>query len=197
MQFNWSPGIGDPTVGGWLTVILYVLASVSCWRAARKVGARDINTLQERRGWQFISVLFLALGINKQLDLQSALTEAGRVVANIQGWYAQRALVQLAFIVVVAIICTIAGIALVIWARRARLPARLALVGTIFVLCFVLIRAASFHHVDRFISTEFLGLRWNWILEMGGIALVLIASEWQQHQLGAPIRLTERRNGAR
>ena len=197
MQFNWSPGIGDPTVGGWLTVILYVLASVSCWRAARKVGARDINTLQERRGWQFISVLFLALGINKQLDLQSALTEAGRVVANIQGWYAQRALVQLGFIVVVAIICTIAGVALVIWARRARLPARLALIGTMLVLCFVLIRAASFHHVDRFISTEILGLRWNWILEMGGIALVLIASEWQQHQLGAPIRLTERRNGAR
>ena len=182
MQFDWSPRIGDPTVGGWLTVILYVLASVSCWRAARKVGARD-KYLQERRGWQFISVLFLALGVNKQLDLQSALTEAGRVVANIQGWYAQRALVQLAFIVVVAIICTIAGIALVIWARRARLPARLALIGTILVLCFVLIRAASFHHVDRFISTEFLGLRWNWILEMGGIALVLVASGWQQHQL--------------
>ena len=183
MQFNWSPRIGDPTVGGWLTVILYVLTSVSCWRAARKVGARDINTLHERRGWQFISVLFLALGINKQLDLQSALTEAGRVVANIQGWYAQRALVQLAFIVVVAIICTIAGIALVIWARRARLPARLALIGTILVLCFVLVRAASFHHVDRFISTEFLGLRWNWILEMGGIAVVLVASGWQQHEL--------------
>jgi hypothetical protein len=180
MQFDWSPRIGDPTVGGWLTVILYVLASVSCWRAARKVGTRDI---QERRGWQFISVLFLALGVNKQLDLQSALTEAGRVVANIQGWYAQRALVQLAFIVVVAIICTIAGIALVIWARRARLPARLALIGTILVLCFVLVRAASFHHVDRFISTEFLGLRWNWILEMGGIAVVLVASGWQQHEL--------------
>ena len=41
MQFDWSPRIGDPTVGGWLTVILYVLASVSCWRAARKVGTRD------------------------------------------------------------------------------------------------------------------------------------------------------------
>ena len=90
MQFNWSPKIGDPTVGGWLTVILYLLASVSCWRAACKVGTRDI---QERRGWQFISVLFLALGVNKQLDLQSALTEAGRVVANVQGWYAQRALI--------------------------------------------------------------------------------------------------------
>ena len=196
MQFNWSPLIGDPTVGGWLTVILYLLASVSCWRAARKVGARDINTLQERRGWQFISVLFLALGINKQLDLQSAMTEAGRVVANIQGWYAQRALVQLAFIVVVAITCTIVGVALMIWARRARLPARLALIGTVLVLFFVLIRAASFHHVDRFIRTEILGLRWNWILEMGGIALVLVASGWQQHQLGAPMRLTGRRDGA-
>src|SRR5882724_10971904 len=31
-EFDWSPGIGDPTIGGWLTVILYFLTMVSCWR---------------------------------------------------------------------------------------------------------------------------------------------------------------------
>src|SRR5262245_53819348 len=24
-QFNWTPGIGDPTIGGWITVLLYFL----------------------------------------------------------------------------------------------------------------------------------------------------------------------------
>jgi hypothetical protein len=33
-EFDWSPGIGDPTIGGWLTVILYFLTMVSCWRTA-------------------------------------------------------------------------------------------------------------------------------------------------------------------
>ena len=117
-QFNWSPGIGDPTVGGWITVVLYFLAAVSCWVIARKL---DHDT-QERRIWWSISILFLALGINKQLDLQTALTEAGRVLANFQGWYAKRRLVQLGFIVLVAIFCMIATITLLIWARDHAAP---------------------------------------------------------------------------
>jgi hypothetical protein len=48
------------------------------------------------------------------------------------------------------------------------------------VLGFVLIRAASFHHVDQFIGQTILGLRWNWVLEMSGISLVLFASQWRQ-----------------
>jgi hypothetical protein len=47
------------------------------------------------------------------------------------------------------------------------------------VLGYVLtpIRAASFHHVDRFIGQKILGLRWNWVLEMSGISLVLLTSQ--------------------
>src|SRR5450631_116329 len=41
----------------------------------------------ERYTWRAVSILFLALGINKQLDLQTALTELGRVLAYDQGWY--------------------------------------------------------------------------------------------------------------
>ena len=178
--FNWSPGIGDPTIGGWLTVALYLLASFSCWTSARKIGSPDASSLQERRAWRSIAALFIALGINKQLDLQTALTEAGRVLAQIQGWYAQRAFVQLAFIAVVAVTCLLAAATLLIWARHAPIPTWLALIGTVLVLGFVLIRAASFHHMDRFIGTRILGLRWNWILEMSGIGLVLLASQWRQ-----------------
>ena len=58
--------------------------------------------------WRTISVLFLALGINKQLDLQTALTEAGRVLARYQGWYEQRQFVQLVVIALFAMTCLIA-----------------------------------------------------------------------------------------
>jgi hypothetical protein len=63
--------IGDPTVAGWLTVILYLVTSVSCWILARELGTGGMD----RRAWRSISILFLFLGINKQLDLQTALTE--------------------------------------------------------------------------------------------------------------------------
>jgi hypothetical protein len=178
-HFNWTPKIGDPTIGGWVTVVLYLLAVGSCWITARELVLEDIWS-NERRAWWAISILFLALGINKQLDLQSALTEAGRVLAHYQGWFEQRQLVQVAFIALVAVICLIAAITLFLWTRSAPIPTRLALMGTTMVLGFVLIRAASFHHIDQFIGQTILGLRWNWVLEMSGISLVLFASQWRQ-----------------
>jgi hypothetical protein len=172
MYFNWRPGIGDPTFAGWFTVALYLIASLSCWVTARKLTLAS----QERRTWSLISFLFLLLGINKQLDLQSALTDAGRVLAYMQGWYGQRQLVQLLFIALVAIVCVAVIIILLIWAYRAPAPTRLALLGTAFVIGFVLIRAASFHHIDRFLGHSVLALHWNWVLECGGISLALLGS---------------------
>ena len=122
-HFNWSPGIGDPTVAGWLTVILYLVTSVGCWILARELGSADI----ERRAWRSISILFFFLGINKQLDLQTALTEAGRYLAYYQGWYEQRQLVQLAFIALIAVICLASVITLLIWGRHAPISTWLAL----------------------------------------------------------------------
>jgi len=182
-HFNWSPGIGDPTVAGWLTVVLYLITSVSCWILARKLGSA--RTDRERRAWRSISVLFFFLGINKQLDLQTALTEAGRILAHYQGWYEQRQLIQLAFIALIAVICLISAITLLIWMWDAPISTWLALTGTTLVIGYVLIRAASFHHVDRFIGQTILGFRWNWILEMGGTGLVLLASQWQSRSISS------------
>ena len=179
-SFNWTPKIGDPTFVGWLTVVLYLTASINCWLAARKIELETSRDLHERRAWRFIAILFLGLGINKQLDLQTALTEAGRVVAHLQGWYEERQAVQVAFVVVVAVTCLVMAISLLFWMRHAPAPTWLALIGTSLVLGFVLIRAASFHHIDRFIGQRILGLRWNWIIEVGGISLVLLASQWRR-----------------
>jgi hypothetical protein len=178
-SFNRTPRIGDPTFVGWLTTVLYFVTSISCWILARKVELAGNHHSNERLAWLFIAVLFLALGTNKQLDLQTALTEAGRVIAHLQGWYEQRESVQTVFIGLVATICVITAFTLLIWMRRAPIPTWLALIGTILVLGFVLIRSASFHHIDRFIGESILGLRWNWLIEIGGISLVFIASQWR------------------
>ena len=174
-QFAWSSGIGDPTIGGWLTVALYFLAVWSTWKTANFV-----NPSKEANLWRAISILFAGLGINKQLDLQTALTELGRVVATEQGWYGERQTVQVWFIVGVALTCTSIGYVLLIGARKSPVPTWLALIGMMTVLAFVLIRAASFHHIDRFIGDRVLGLRWNWVVEMSGIAMVIFASEWRR-----------------
>jgi hypothetical protein len=173
-QFTWRPGIGDPTIGGWVTVILYFFAVWSAWKTAHSAIS------SERQLWCAISILFIGLGINKQLDLQTAFTELGRMVAFDQGWYGERRTVQLWFIAGVALTCIFIAIILLIWVRKSPIPTRLALIGTTIVLTFVLIRAASFHHIDRFIGNRILGFKWNWVVEMSGIAIVIIASEWRR-----------------
>jgi hypothetical protein len=174
------PGIGDPTIGGWVTVVLYLLACLSCWKTAEVSLRRDRNGQSDSHVWRAISIAFLFLGINKQLDLQSAMTELGRMVAFSGGWYEQRRTVQIYFVTGVAATCATSTIILLFWIRKSPIQTWLALVGSTFVLGYVLIRAASFHHVDDFIGRRVLGFKWNWILEMTGIAIVLLASEWRR-----------------
>ena len=97
-DFNWVPGIGDPTFGGWVTVVLYLLACLSCWKTAEVVLRRDLNGQSDSRVWLALSIAFFFLGINKQMDLQSAMTELGRMVAFSGGWYEQRRTVQIYFV---------------------------------------------------------------------------------------------------
>jgi drug/metabolite transporter superfamily protein YnfA len=175
MHFNWTPGIGDPTIAGWITVVLYFVAVIFCWKAS---ASRAIS-MRERQIWRFVAILFVMLGINKQLDLQTAFTELGRVMAAHGGWYEQRRVVQLAFIRGVAMTCAAIALTMIVWAWRASFSCWLAILGTSIGLGFVLIRAASFHHVDMFLSQTALGLRWNWVLEMGGIIIVILAGFWR------------------
>jgi hypothetical protein len=173
MDIDWRPGIGDPTFGGWFTVFLYVLAVLSCLRTT--IAIRDARPPEPDSVvfWRNVTALMAALGVNKQLDLQTAFTELGRAIARAHGWYEQRVEVQIAFILLVGC-CALATVVLMT-ARLRRAPASTAVAsfGVTFVLAFVFIRAASFHHFDRFIGTSILGFRWNWVLEMGGISLVI------------------------
>jgi hypothetical protein len=168
---SWSPGIGDPTVAGWLTTFLYFATVVQMWRVMRRID----RTSYEWTAWRLLLVCMLALGINKQLDLQTALTEAGRILAYKQGWYEGRAEVQKMFIAFLCGAAVSGCIAIAVMASHMPGATRLALCGLVVLTAFVLIRAASFHHVDVLLGMSTLGLKVNWILEIGGILLVLLA----------------------
>jgi hypothetical protein len=60
--------------------------------------------------------------------------------------------------------------------RRTSRQTRTAILGTMLVFAFVVIRAASFHNIDRLLGVEWLGLRINWIVELSGIFVVLGAA---------------------
>lgn len=171
----WRPGIGDPTVMGWITVAAYFFAALLCWR--QMIGERG-GSRETRIFWGVLTFLFVFLGINKQLDLQTWFTLTGRRIAIAQGWYENRRVVQMLFVLLIAG----AGVfSAVIMQRRVwRHPElRLSTIGLLMVMAFVVIRAASFHHVDQVINFRLGGVRMNWVFELGAIAVVA-AGAWKK-----------------
>jgi hypothetical protein len=171
---SWSQGIGDPTVMGWVTVVAYGVAAWQCVVLGRGE-VRDMPA-DERRVWWGLAAIMLLLGVNKQLDVQTAFTELGRIVARTQGWYGRRAHVQRRFIelVLAGAIGTIV-VALIIVRKMPR-ATRLAIVGLTLLAAFVFIRATSFHKVDLILGARWLGMKANWLFELGGIGLILLGA---------------------
>jgi hypothetical protein len=183
---QWSPGIGDPSPAGWITVAAYLAAAISCISRGRKTSDRGGvrgPLRRERYLWTFLAVMLLFLGVNKQLDLQTAMTESLRILARSDGWYQYRGSYQLLFILALGMLL-LAGLgALAYLTRRLSKWVKLSVAGSALIVCYVLARAASFHKVDILISTTFLSLKVNWILELGGISIVILGAMLRRREL--------------
>jgi hypothetical protein len=132
--------------------------------------------LRERLFWGGIGSVLALLAVNKQLDLQTLLTVLGRCHAIVEGWYDTRQAVQRAFIRSVAVGAAILLLGLSWFLRDSLRRNFLALCGFAFVLGFVVIRAVGFHDVDQLIGAEWKSVRMNWVLELTGLLLILMAA---------------------
>ncbi|WP_417725905.1 isopropylmalate isomerase [Roseovarius sp.] len=168
---RWSPGIGDPSVMAWVTVGGYVVTGGLCLAAARV-------RVQDRRFWTILSVVLLFLAVNKQLDLQSALTATGRCISKMQGWYQDRKPVQFAFILALLTASVTTMSITLIRLRRHLGRIGIALCGFGILLTFVAIRAVGFHHFDQIIGMTLGNFRMNWVLELSGIVLIFVNAVW-------------------
>lgn len=171
----WRPGIGDPGVMGWVTVAAYLAAAIACWLAAQ-----SSSKPSERALWLLLAVAMCFLGINKQLDLQTWFTITMRRLALAQGWYESRRALQFVFILFVAGAGLLSCAGLFRVARRHTRIELLAVLGLAFVAAFVIVRAASFHHVDLFLKSSLGGVRMNWLFELSGIVLIAGSAWWKK-----------------
>jgi uncharacterized membrane protein len=175
---HWSPGIGDPTIIGWVTVVFYAVAAVLCWRTARECKKFPPRKAirQEIKLWRFLSITLWFLCFNKQLDLQTAFTEIGRMIALQNGWYEQRQVYQKMFIEGLALGGAICACLLLVITWKLSPSIKLAMIGLCVLGVFILTRASSFHHIDVFLNTTVLELKWNWVIEISGIGVVALAA---------------------
>jgi hypothetical protein len=190
---RWHPGIGDPTVMGWVTVVAYAAAVFFAFQAFRaaQLGAKQLAQISPEEAsnqraltklWLLVTIAMLLLGLNKQLDLQTLFTEILRDAAHAQGWYNERRTYQVAFILVILLVGTAGTAALAYALRRVLKRVVGAVAGLGLIASFVVVRAASFHHVDILLGSG--PVRLNWILEIGGISMIALSA----YRSGAVIR---------
>jgi hypothetical protein len=171
LEGRWQAGIGDPTVVGWITVAVYGITALLALRCARRSG----DPL-EFRFWSVLTIALLMLGVNKQLDLQSLVTQIGRDLAFAHGWYHDRRVVQFAFIGLLLALGVSVGAVLLWTARRLPPSTQIATLGIVLLVVFVVIRGASFHHVDELLGSKVQGVRYNWLLELTPLAVIAVSA---------------------
>lgn len=163
---RWQPGIGDPTLLGWATVLVYLGAIAVCVLAARR--------LTPSAFWWGVAAVLALLAINKQLDLQSWMTQVGRDLARQDGWYEHRHRVQVALVVGLGSLFVVLALFWGLILRRHWREQWLVWLGLCGLMCFIVVRAASFHHVDAWLFSTFLGVRWNGWMEIGCLSLIAV-----------------------
>jgi hypothetical protein len=169
----WQP-LGDNTPVGWIITVAYFGAMALSYAAYRHEEQLAIagNTRLRPKVWRFLTIALLALGLNKQLDLQILVTKFGRYAFIVIGMYGRRRIFQAFFIAGVALVGLFIAGSVTAYARRAGMRYFVALLGIVYLLTFIVIRAISFHHVDILLGMRFENVKLNVTLELSGILLI-------------------------
>jgi len=172
-EIHWTPGIA-------LTFLLYVCAAVASWRLVeiirRSVGPAGSR---ERSIWLIEAVTLFALAVSTAINGPALATETLRAMAMDDGWYVLRGGAQGRVIALALGAFTIAAAVGVYWSRSAAPAASLALLVTMLLITFIVVRAISLHAIDRIVFMRVAGVTISTIVEAAGIAVILILALWR------------------
>lgn len=174
MLSEWQSSIAQADGSDWVTVAAYLIAAVISVRAAGH--AKRVRQPRDAIFWRSSAVLLVLLGINELLDLQTLLTSLGRAHAETNGWYGERRRVQYAFVLALGVAAVFATIAMLWLTKRAHSSIRMALTGFGIIGLFILLRAASFNHLDDLLGGGAPQFNWGSVQEMVGILIAAFAA---------------------
>ena len=156
--------------------------------SARRHGMRGSPSF-----WLIISIMIMLLIADRALNLRESVIEILRSFVESQDWYRSRAVRRIVFV-------TVAGVGgflvvgTLMWSAFGQLKKNTpALVGTIFLGGFFLVRASSFHEADgpspfhRFDSAfrqSYAGLSSQWIVELTSVTTIAASALLTSRRLG-------------
>lgn len=162
---TWLSKSGDTTMWSWIITVMYVLAIILSFYLARTIKAENDRHFL----WVWLSVFLLAMGLNKQLDVQILISMTGKYLAWNLNIYQYGRLLQK--ILALGILLGTAAFAILIFQKTRSIlhKEKLSLTGFAILILFTLIRVGSISHIgiaiylqyyviSRIHGLEFLGL---------------------------------------
>jgi hypothetical protein len=142
-------------LGMFLMFLLYIFAAVASWRMFETV-RRTIGCggSRERAIWLLEVIILLALAASTAMNGPGLLTATFRRIAMDGGWYAVRAPVQSHLIALSLGGFAVAAVVGLYWSRAMARPALLALLASMLLITFIVVRAISLHAMDEQSSRE-------------------------------------------
>lgn len=174
--FNWPAKTDDPHLMGWAAVACYILVAILAYFALRQTKNLESTSQQIKthRFWMVVTVLLVLLGINKQLDTQLLLIAAAKCISTIDGWYGDRRIYQIGFIAVLAVSFLVLAVLSLRYFKNELRGNFWAIIGLLFLLFFIALRATSFHNLDAMLNNNFYGFKVSWIFELSGLGLLAL-----------------------
>ena len=178
-EINWHFKIGDPNPFAWVTVGGYLLAAIGCIACAIKAELifGKLKVRLHRTIWIFLGIVLLFLAVNKQLDLQMLFTMIMRVLAKHWNIYDIGRHSKKYFILVLGML-SVGGLGWIFWQVRHEWRRYVILLaGALFIVRFVLVRAATFYGVGLpKLSVITGGMKLNWVMEFIGALTIAFAA---------------------
>lgn len=159
---------GDPTFAGWLIVFVYFLVVSRCYFKHAEAKKQGVDAYF----WVSVGGFLLLLGLNKQLDMQTVFEVSMRDLVKLHGWYAQRQLMQIAFIVFLALGLLTMLVILRKFLAKAWENNKVVCFGLFLICVFILLRAAAFNHFSFLNTRSYLGFNAHALLELGALITI-------------------------
>jgi len=173
----------DHTFLGWLTTGMYVAAATLSAVAAREqVNDARLLALNRRRVaafWWLLCAGLLLLALNKQLDLQTAITDRLRDAAQRDGWYGRRRVLQVMLVGVALGLCAVGAWCVKRLLGRHWRTHRLALAGIGVLLVYLLLRVADIERLGEMTGLPLAAAGVRDALEWIGLMLIAAAA-WRR-----------------
>ena len=172
-EITWRPSIGDPDALGWSITLTYFIVSWLCLSAGR---AQQTNQTEQQTFpwfWFGLGAAMIAMGLNKQLDLQVLAIQIGRQLAIIGDWYDRRRSFKAVVVFAAAGLGLVGLITGFYVMRKSWRQYVLAYLGILILLAFVALRASPLGRVEKSLNQiPWLIHTLNATLELGGLFLI-------------------------